>query len=168
MRKFRGSLDGLQELVSNTGIDGEWIKKSQPTQYRADSGAILNYWKSTGTGSAKFIAFGVRRDGRGPLGGFSALLWAILEWAGTPWLEADVAAIPLANDDLSMMLVIAVLPLSVEERRREHPLAIGRLACEISGVSVTAGNARSACRWRYPLVMQVIGVRVDFYALEPT
>ena len=49
MKKSRGRFAKLQELVATTGIDGEWIKKRQPTQYRADSGAILNYWESTGT-----------------------------------------------------------------------------------------------------------------------
>jgi hypothetical protein len=49
MRKFRGSLEELQELVATTGTDGEWIEQRRQTQYRADSGAILNYWESTGT-----------------------------------------------------------------------------------------------------------------------
>jgi hypothetical protein len=49
MKKFRGSLEELQELVATTGIDGEWIEQKQLTQYRADSGAILNFWSSTGT-----------------------------------------------------------------------------------------------------------------------
>jgi hypothetical protein len=48
-RKFRGTFEELQELVATTGIDGEWIEQKQQTQYRANSGAILNYWKSTGT-----------------------------------------------------------------------------------------------------------------------
>jgi hypothetical protein len=48
-RKFRGTFEELQELVTTTGIGGEWIDQTQVTQYRADSGAILNYWSSTGT-----------------------------------------------------------------------------------------------------------------------
>lgn len=32
-----------------TGIDGEWIERQQLKQYRADSGAVLNFWASTGT-----------------------------------------------------------------------------------------------------------------------
>ena len=49
MRKFRGSLEELQELVATTGISGEWVESKQQIQYRTDSGAILNYWESTGT-----------------------------------------------------------------------------------------------------------------------
>jgi hypothetical protein len=49
MRKFRGSLEELEELVATTGIYGEWIERQQLKQYRADSGAVLNYWESTGT-----------------------------------------------------------------------------------------------------------------------
>ena len=49
MRKIRGNFEELQELVEATGIDGEWIERGQHKQYRADSGAILNFWESTGT-----------------------------------------------------------------------------------------------------------------------
>jgi hypothetical protein len=49
MRKFRGSLVELQELVATTGSSGDWLKLKNQTQYRADSGAILNFWESTGT-----------------------------------------------------------------------------------------------------------------------
>ena len=49
MRKFRGSFEELQQLVATTGVDGEWIEQKLLAQYRADSGAILNFWNSTGT-----------------------------------------------------------------------------------------------------------------------
>jgi hypothetical protein len=49
MRKFRGRFEKLQELVATTGISGEWVETRQQIQYRTDSGAILNYWESTGT-----------------------------------------------------------------------------------------------------------------------
>jgi hypothetical protein len=49
MRKFRGHFEKLQELVATTGISGEWVESKQQIQYRTDSGAILNYWESTGT-----------------------------------------------------------------------------------------------------------------------
>src|SRR4029077_9907017 len=49
MRKFRGRFKELQELVAGTGISGEWVESRQQIQYRTDSGAILNYWESTGT-----------------------------------------------------------------------------------------------------------------------
>ena len=49
MRKFRGRFEKLQELVATTGISGEWVESKQQIQYRTDSGAILNYWESTGT-----------------------------------------------------------------------------------------------------------------------
>lgn len=49
MRKFRGSYEELQQLVATTGVDGEWIEQKSQAQYRADSGAVLNFWSSTGT-----------------------------------------------------------------------------------------------------------------------
>jgi hypothetical protein len=49
MRKVAGGFNELQELVATTRNDGEWIEQKQQKQYRAYSGAILNYWESTGT-----------------------------------------------------------------------------------------------------------------------
>jgi len=39
----------LRDLVLLTGIDGEWAELGNHCQFRAVSGAILNFWKSTGT-----------------------------------------------------------------------------------------------------------------------
>jgi hypothetical protein len=40
----------LQKAVDATGISGGWIKLDEnQRQFRADSGAILNYWNSNGT-----------------------------------------------------------------------------------------------------------------------
>jgi hypothetical protein len=39
----------VRDLVSLTGIDGEWTEIGNHCQFRAVSGAILNFWKSTGT-----------------------------------------------------------------------------------------------------------------------
>jgi hypothetical protein len=36
-------------MVMLTGIAGEWRQGENLHQYRADSGAVLNWWKSTGT-----------------------------------------------------------------------------------------------------------------------
>jgi hypothetical protein len=39
----------LRRVVALTGIPGEWTKQSNNhCQFRAASGAVLNYWKSTG------------------------------------------------------------------------------------------------------------------------
>jgi hypothetical protein len=42
-------LDTVRDLVWGTGIDGEWTEMENHCQFRADSGAILNFWRSTGT-----------------------------------------------------------------------------------------------------------------------
>jgi hypothetical protein len=42
-------LAAVRDLVLLTGIDGEWTEMGNHCQFRADNGAILNYWKSTGT-----------------------------------------------------------------------------------------------------------------------
>jgi hypothetical protein len=51
MRKFRGSLDDLQDIMTRCAISGEWSfhKKSRFYRFRAETGAILNWWPSTGT-----------------------------------------------------------------------------------------------------------------------
>ena len=49
MRKFRERFEDLKDRVAVTEIDGEWIERGQHKQYRADSGAILNFWESTRT-----------------------------------------------------------------------------------------------------------------------
>ena len=36
-------------MVMLTGIAGEWRQGENLHQYRADSGAVLNWWESTGT-----------------------------------------------------------------------------------------------------------------------
>jgi hypothetical protein len=47
--KFRGTYQDLQHRISLTGIAGEWEDHGIHKQYRADSGAIINYWETTGT-----------------------------------------------------------------------------------------------------------------------
>ena len=42
-------LAAVRDLVLLTGIDGEWTEMGNHCQFRSVSGAILNYWKSTGT-----------------------------------------------------------------------------------------------------------------------
>jgi hypothetical protein len=51
MLKFQGSLDDLQDIVMHCAISGEWSfhKKSRFYSLRAETGAILNFWPSTGT-----------------------------------------------------------------------------------------------------------------------
>jgi hypothetical protein len=43
-------IKALRRVVRLTGIPGEWTKgKNDPRQFRTTDGAVLNYWKSTGT-----------------------------------------------------------------------------------------------------------------------
>ena len=47
--KFPGTYAELQDEVRLTGILGEWRDLENCKQFRADNGAILNWWQSTGT-----------------------------------------------------------------------------------------------------------------------
>lgn len=51
MLKFRGSLKHLQDTVMRCAILGEWSyhKKNCFYRFQAATGAILNWWPSTGT-----------------------------------------------------------------------------------------------------------------------
>jgi len=46
-----GNFKVLRYAVKRTGIQGEWTKDKDENQYQflAENGAVLNYWKSTGT-----------------------------------------------------------------------------------------------------------------------
>lgn len=46
---FSGTYAELQDAVLLTGIYGEWRNLGNHKQFRADSGAILNWWQSTGS-----------------------------------------------------------------------------------------------------------------------
>jgi hypothetical protein len=39
----------VRELIATTSIAGQWTERKNHCQFYADSGAVLNYWKSTGT-----------------------------------------------------------------------------------------------------------------------
>jgi hypothetical protein len=47
--KFSGVFAELQDKLLLTGIDGQWRDLGNQKQFHADSGAILNWWQSTGT-----------------------------------------------------------------------------------------------------------------------
>jgi len=47
--KFHGNYKNLQQVMALTGIDGAWREGENHHQYRATTGAVLNWWKSTGT-----------------------------------------------------------------------------------------------------------------------
>ena len=47
--RFGGDYEKLQQRLAETGIPGEWRQNGNHFQYRADNGAVLNWWKSTGT-----------------------------------------------------------------------------------------------------------------------
>jgi protein gp37 len=44
-----GDFKAVRKIIALTGIKGEWMKTKHNYQFRAPGGAILNYWKSTGT-----------------------------------------------------------------------------------------------------------------------
>jgi hypothetical protein len=45
-----GNFKALRRVVALTGIPGEWTNgKNGHRQFRTANGAVLNYWKSTGT-----------------------------------------------------------------------------------------------------------------------
>jgi hypothetical protein len=47
--KFPGDFESLQSVVMFTGIAGEWREGENHHQYRAETGAVFNWWRSTGT-----------------------------------------------------------------------------------------------------------------------
>lgn len=47
--KFTGSFDELKDKVLITAIDGEWKDLGNQKQYRAVTGAVLNWWTSSKT-----------------------------------------------------------------------------------------------------------------------
>jgi hypothetical protein len=51
MLKFQGSLDDLQDIAGRCAIPGEWSfhRKSRFYRFQAETGAILNWWPTTGT-----------------------------------------------------------------------------------------------------------------------
>jgi hypothetical protein len=44
-----GDFKALRKIVALTGVPGEWSKGEDHCQFRADNGAVLNYWKKNGT-----------------------------------------------------------------------------------------------------------------------
>ena len=48
-RYFIGSYEQLQDSVLIVGLHGEWRDVGNQKQFRAENGAILNWWKSTHT-----------------------------------------------------------------------------------------------------------------------
>jgi hypothetical protein len=47
--RFSANFESLESVVMLTSIAGEWREGENHHQYRADTGAVLNWWKSTGT-----------------------------------------------------------------------------------------------------------------------
>jgi hypothetical protein len=50
MLRFKGSLDELREIVARCGIAGDWQLHAKSNHYRfcTETGAILNWWSTTG------------------------------------------------------------------------------------------------------------------------
>jgi predicted nucleotide-binding protein len=74
MSQFKGSYQELQDQVLLTGIDGEWKDLGNQKQYKAENGAVLNWWETSKTiqfqgdkaAAAEFseVFFGVSVDGK--------------------------------------------------------------------------------------------------------
>lgn len=47
--KFHGRYEDLQDLVLVTGAFGEWVDRGPQKQFRAQNGAVMNWWPKTGT-----------------------------------------------------------------------------------------------------------------------
>jgi hypothetical protein len=47
--KFPGDFDDLRQVMVLISVGGEWRKRENHHQYCATTGAVLNWWKSTGT-----------------------------------------------------------------------------------------------------------------------
>jgi hypothetical protein len=48
--EFLGDFKKLEKCVSRTGVDGQWREvKNGPRQFHARTGAVLNWWESSGT-----------------------------------------------------------------------------------------------------------------------
>jgi hypothetical protein len=47
--KFTRKFSALDSILKRTGLKGKWVRGENHNQYRAKSGGILNWWKSTGT-----------------------------------------------------------------------------------------------------------------------
>jgi hypothetical protein len=47
--KFGKTFQALDSIVKCTGLKGKWRRGENLNQYRANSGAVLNWWESTGT-----------------------------------------------------------------------------------------------------------------------
>jgi hypothetical protein len=44
-----GDFDALKRILELVGVPGRWAETENHCQFRARSGAVLNYWKTTGT-----------------------------------------------------------------------------------------------------------------------
>jgi len=44
-----GDFKAVRKILALTGVPGEWSKREDHCQFRADNGAVLNYWKKKGT-----------------------------------------------------------------------------------------------------------------------
>ena len=49
MARFNGSYQDLQDQVLLSGVYGDWIDRGNHKQFRAETGAVLNWWMSTKT-----------------------------------------------------------------------------------------------------------------------
>jgi predicted nucleotide-binding protein len=49
MKTFRGTIDEFKNIISMVGLSGKWSEISNGYQFKANNGAILNWYSKTGT-----------------------------------------------------------------------------------------------------------------------
>ena len=75
-RRFLGTILQLQEIVAMTNLDGKWAPIPHGWSYRCQSGALLNWWPTTGT-----INF---QGSHGVAAEFEAALIEVIRGGGSP------------------------------------------------------------------------------------
>jgi hypothetical protein len=81
-RKFAEDFDDLRQVMSVIDIRGVWRKRENHHQYRATTGAVLNWWKSTGT-----ITFGGPESAAKDLEAAFLSVTTVIEEEPTGWIQ---------------------------------------------------------------------------------
>src|SRR6266852_720982 len=89
-RRFPGDFDNLQQVMSVIGSRGVWRKRENHHQYRATTGAVLNWWKSTGT-----IAFQGPESAARDLKAAFLTVTGVIEKEPTAWRPCQPPSAPI-------------------------------------------------------------------------
>lgn len=127
MKKFDGPLERLQELIAATGLPGDWHDIEHGHQFRAKSGAKLNWYPSTGT-----VSYG------GPGTARTELLEPVAAVAGeSPASTAQTTAIAAAP---AVPTRIFVVHGHDETAREQLELVLHRLGLQPYVLANTGGS----------------------------